>query len=174
MKIPDPLMTDRLIIRPYEEDDFGAFYDFLSDPEATRFLRFTPEQRTPEGARSFFDHVIESYAGIKPIIALAIIHKETATYIGSCGLSPLADGRGVECYYVLLPRYWGRGFAVEATTALFEYAFSQLRIDMILAVIDQGNDSSRRVAEQMGMEDQGLVYDEAVSAYVNHFVLWKG
>ena len=145
--------------------------NFLRDPEATRFLRFTPEQKTPEGARAFFDLVIESYTSIKPIVALAIIDRAAATYIGSCGLSPLKDGTGVECYYVLLPKYWGRGFATEAAAALFDYAFSELRIDKILAVIDQENHSSRRIAEGLGMENQGLVYDTKVSDYVNHFVL---
>jgi len=172
MKIPDPLTTDRLIVRPYEEDDFAAFYDFLSDPEATRFLRFTPEQKTPEGARAFFDLVLESYTSIKPIVALAIVHRATTTYIGSCGLTALADGTGVECYYVLLPRYWGSGYAVEAASALFDFAFSELRIDRILAVISPENQSSLRVAERLGMEDQGLVFDREVSEYVYQFVLW--
>lgn len=173
MKIPDPFITDRLIIRPYEEEDFSAFYAFLQDPEATRYLRFTAEQKTAEGARAFFDLVIESYASTKPIVSLAIIHRESAAYIGSCGFSPLKDGTGVECYYVLLPKYWGRGFSVEAATGLFQYAFSELRIDKILAVISPENHSSRKVAERLGMENQGLVYDRAVSAYVNHFVLWN-
>ena len=173
MKIPDQLLSDRLILRPYVEDDFGAFFDFLSDPTATRFLRFTKEQKTWHGAKAFFNDVIQSYAGYQPIFALAIIHKEKGTYLGSCGLSPLSDGIGVECYYVLLPSYWGRGFAVEAVSALFHYAFSELRIGKIIALVHPENHTSRQVAEQLGMTHQGLVFDKETGQNVNCYLLLK-
>jgi len=159
MKTPKALVTERLIIRRFVVDDFDAFFDFLGDSEATRFLGFPPEQKTPDGARAFFDSVIESYRSHRPIFSLAIVRREDDTYLGSCGLSPLEDGAGVECYYVLLQEYWGRGYALEALVRLFDYAFTELRIDRITARIHPGNRSSRKVAESLGMEPQGTVYD---------------
>jgi ribosomal-protein-alanine N-acetyltransferase len=171
MKIPEQLVSERLIIRPFVLDDFEAFLDFLSDRDATRFLTFTPEQKTPEGAKAYFDSVIESYETYHPIFSLAIVQKEDGTYTGSCGLSPLEDGSGVECYYVLLPAYWGRGYAAEALTALFGYAFSELRIDKITARIHPDNSSSLKVANSMGMECRGNVYDSRISAEMGLFLI---
>ena len=173
MKIPNELITERLILRQYVEDDFDAFFNFLSDPTATRFLRFTEEQKTQHGARAFFYEVIQSYASYQPIFALAIIHKEKETYIGSCGLSPLSDGSSVECFYALLPSYWGSGFAVEAVSAIFRYAFSELRIEKIVAQIHPENRPSRHVAEQLGMMNQGMIVDKETGKNVNCFVLMK-
>lgn len=171
MKIPRQLLSERLIIRRFVENDFEAFFDFLGDNTATRFLSFAPEQKTPKGARAFFDSVIESYQSYHPIFSLAIVQKENGTYTGSCGLSPIEDGAGVECYYVLLPAYWGKGYAAEALTALFDYAFSELRIDKITARIHPENLSSLRVAESVGMTYQGDVYDPYASAQMCLFLI---
>lgn len=173
MKTPMQLLCKRMIIRRFVDSDFEAFSDFLSNSAATRFLNFSPEQKTPEGARAFFDSVIESYETFHPIFSLAIVKKEHSAYMGSCGLSALEDGTGVECYYVLSPDYWGRGYAVEALTALFEYAFSELRIDKITARIHLENLPSQKVAESMGMTKQGEVYDSFASTEMSLFLISK-
>ena len=169
MKIPKCLRTDRLLLRPYIEEDFNAFFEFISDTEAIRYLRFTPEQKTREDAEAFFKEVIDSYGGPTPLFVLAITCQETGQYMGSCGLMPLADGTGVECYYVLLRGYWGRGFASEATNALIDYAFKELRIDRIVALVRPENHHSQRVAERLGMSSKGMVYDRTVAENVTLF-----
>lgn len=171
MKIPTQLLSERVIIRRFVDSDFEAFLDFLRDSAATRFLNFTPDQKTPEGAKVFFDSVIESYKSSHPIFSLAIVQKEDDAYMGSCGLSALEDGTGVECYYVLSPDYWGRGYAVEALTGLFDYAFSELRIDKITARIHPDNLPSQRVAESMRMTYQGQVHDSFASAEMYLFLM---
>jgi len=147
MKIPKIIRTERLVLRPYAEDDFEAFFEFVCDAEATRYLRFTPEQKTHEGAKAFFNDVIDSYAGSKPLFVLAITCARAGQYMGSCGLVPLKDGTGVECYYVLLQQFWGRGFASEAVRALFGHAFTELRINRIVALIRKEYHHSQGVGE---------------------------
>jgi len=173
MKIPDQIKTKRLMLRPYIEDDFHFFFKFLEDPRVTRFLRFTEKQKTRQGARNFFDGVLLSYAGSQPIFALSIVHRKENIYIGTCGLTPLSDGTGFECYYVLIPDYWGRGFAVEAMSGLCQYAFSEFRIDRIVALVHPENHASKRVAEQMGMSDDSQVFDRETGIFVNQYIIRK-
>jgi RimJ/RimL family protein N-acetyltransferase len=173
MKIPKRLQTERLVLRPYIEDDFEAFFEFMCDTEATRYLRFTPEQKTYAGAKAFFKDVIDSYTGSKPSFVLAIACGKTGQYMGSCGLIPLEDGTGVECYYVLLQRFWGRGFASEAAKALFDHAFKKLRIDRLIALVRQENHHSQRVAERLGMRNNGILYDHIISENVTLFSIDK-
>jgi ribosomal-protein-alanine N-acetyltransferase len=173
MKIPKIIRTERLVLRPYAEDDFEAFFEFMCDTEATRYLRFTPEQKTHEGAKTFFKDVIDSYAGSKPLFVLAITCARAGQYMGSCGLVPLEDGTGVECYYVLLSQFWGRGFASEAAKALFDHAFKELRINRIVALIRQENHNSQRVVERLGMRHNGMVFDRTISENVMLFSIDK-
>ena len=87
MKLPPVIETARLIIRRHLAEDREPFVQFMTDDEATRYLTFDAEQRTPEGAAKLFDYVLESYNTEDPVFALAIVDKETGAYVGSCGLS---------------------------------------------------------------------------------------
>lgn len=155
MNLPPVIETARLIIRRHTSDDADAFVEFMTDTEATRFLDFEPEQKTPGGARELLDYIIASYETDDPVFALAIIDKETGAFMGSCGLSRLTDQDGVECFYSLLPRYWGWGFATEAALAMLFYAFEQLNLDKVVAHMSAENTRAWSVARNIGMTDMG-------------------
>jgi len=156
MKLPPVIETARLIIRRHLAEDREPFVQFMTDGEATRYLTFEPEQKTPEGAAKLFDYVLSSYGSEDPVFALAIIDKETGAYMGSCGLSPLTDDDdGVECYYSLLPRYWGWGFATEASLAMLYYAFEKLDLEVVTAHVSAQNAKAWNVARNLGMKDMG-------------------
>lgn len=155
MEIPQGFETARLLIRPYQPYDLGAYLAFMLDDEATRYLNFTAQQRTAEGARQLFQIVLASYGGEEPICALVIARKETNEFIGSCGLAPLKES-SAECYYSLLPQYQGRGYATEAIKALLDYAFGELGLSEIMAYASEENIPSIHVAQRLGMTDLGL------------------
>lgn len=155
MKLPPVIETARLIIRRHLPEDADPFVEFMTDEEATKFLDFDPEQKTPSGARDLLNFIISSYATEDPVFALAIIDKETGAFMGSCGLSQLTDGSGVECYYSLLPRYWGWGFATEAGLAMLYYAFEELGLDKVAAHMSDQHTKAWSVARNLGMTDKG-------------------
>ncbi len=155
MKLPPVIETARLIIRRHLEEDVDPFVEFMTDEDATRFLLFEDEQKTPDGAKELLDFILASYGTDDPMLALALVDRETAAYIGSCGLWPLADGTGVECYYSLLPRYWGWGFATEASIAMLYYAFEELGLEKVTAHMSDKNTKARNVAQNLGMRDMG-------------------
>jgi RimJ/RimL family protein N-acetyltransferase len=47
--------------------------------------------------------------------------------------------------------YWHQGYATEAAVAVRNYGFRELHLPKIVSLIRVGNDSSRRVAERVGM-----------------------
>lgn len=152
--LPDQLTTDRLVIRPFQPDDREAYVAFMTDPRATRYLLFTDAQKTEEGARLLVEAIMASYTSDEPVFAYAIALKDGG-FIGSCGLSSL-PGEGVyECYYSLLPAYWGHGYATEATRALLAYCFAQ-GVWEVRAYMSPDHPASAGVAERVGMTDRGL------------------
>ena len=157
MKVPHKIETQRLVLRPYQKKDIEPFLEFMLDIKATRYLDFTDEQRTEKGARELFDFVIKSYTTNEPVFAIVIALKKNNEFVGSCGLSPLADKNTVECYYSLFPRYWKKGFATEAMRALLKYAFEQLMVTEVVAFASPYNTPSWRVAERIGMTFRGVV-----------------
>jgi ribosomal-protein-alanine N-acetyltransferase len=56
-----------------------------------------------------------------------------------------------EVGYVLGREYWGRGYATEAATAMRDHALGSLGLRRLIALVDHGNEASKRVAAKLGM-----------------------
>jgi [ribosomal protein S5]-alanine N-acetyltransferase len=49
------------------------------------------------------------------------------------------------------PAYWGRGFATEMTVAVVQYAFDELGVAEVSAMLQPDNTASMRVLEKSGL-----------------------
>lgn len=157
LKPPEEIITARLRIRPFQPEDAEAFSDFMTDHIATRFLDFTDEQKTREGARALLDSVIASYTSCEPIFSLAVEERESGLYVGSCGLFPLLRNKEMECYYTVIRSRWGRGYALEYMNRLLEYGFEELGLNRVAAYTGKLNFPSQHIAENLGMRYQGMI-----------------
>ena len=54
--------------------------------------------------------------------------------------------------YLLDSQHWGYGYALECCNAVLKYAYEELGIKRIVAVIDTGNSRSVKTAQKLGME----------------------
>jgi len=140
--------TVRLIIRPLEAKDAEALARIWTDPEVTRHM---------SGPR-IFDEVRNNLladAGqpTPPRFDLwPLVEKATGRVVGHCGLLDKdVDGHlEIELVYVLAKDVWGRGYATEAAIALRDYAFKDLGLLRLIALIEPENAASARVAEKVG------------------------
>ena len=66
----------------------------------------------------------------------------------------LPDGE-IEIGYFLKRAAWGKGYATEAAQRLLRFAFEDSPLEVVVAVIDPGNKSSRRVLEKIGFFSTG-------------------
>jgi RimJ/RimL family protein N-acetyltransferase len=142
-----------LVIRPFQDDDLEPYLEFMTDETATRHLMFTDEQKTVVGATELFEYVISSYSSDEPIDAYAIALKGDG-FIGSCGMSGLHEDGLYECYYSLLPKQLGDGYATEATKALLDYCFEAGAVE-IHAYVNADNPAGAAVANTAGMSYRG-------------------
>ena len=71
------------------------------------------------------------------------------------------DGDAAEIGFLLNQRFWGRGFAGEAATAVIDWLFSLPSITRIWATCDTENAASIRVLEKLGFEREKTL-DRAV------------
>ncbi|HEY5908148.1 MAG TPA: GNAT family N-acetyltransferase [Vicinamibacteria bacterium] len=85
--------------------------------------------------------------------------------VGFCGLR-VPEGRpDPEILYALDPSVWGRGYAIEAASAVLRYAFESLTLARITAGTNPGNAASWRVLERVGLRRTGLVHTEIEDLY---------
>ena len=141
----------------------------MLDERVTKYLNFTSEQKTEQGAKELLEMTINSYVTPNPLFALAITDKATQIYLGSCGIAPLPEHNTYECFYALLPRYRKKGFAQEAIKVLFAYAFHELHILKIIADISIKNQASQQIAKSLGMKLE-RVYKKTENPELRYFV----
>lgn len=169
MDIPSQLETDRLLIRPLKMEDFEGFFSFLKSKEATRNLFLSPEDRTREGVKLFFEELVRAYDTPNPIFALGVVEKDTHDYVGTMGLSALKIGNSAETIFIFLPDFWGKGYAYEAGEKMFSYAFDNLKLDQLVCFLTHENEAGIKLAERLGMNfadwAKHLEYPDKVMRY---------
>jgi RimJ/RimL family protein N-acetyltransferase len=101
---------------------------------------------------------------------LGIELKSSGELIGACGLEfSLRHGNPyrtpqIELYYRLGREYWGHGYATEAVREIIRHAFSDLKLERILAHAARGNVASIALLERVGfrVEDDPYNHDEVL------------
>ena len=82
----------------------------------------------------------------------ATILKEGQHFLGWAGLAYLPEFDVIDIGYRFLPEYWGQGIATEASYAILNYGFDQLKLKEIVAIAMKENKASFKVMEKVGME----------------------
>ena len=142
--------TDRLILRPWRQEDLDDFYEYARVDGVGQMAGWHPHESI-EKTQAILDGFIRD----KKTFALEL--KDSGKVIGSLGLEAKDEGLDIpeelqdrEIGYVLSKDYWGRGLMPEAVKAVIDYCFSVLGFDYLLCGHYDWNRQSRRVIEKCG------------------------
>jgi RimJ/RimL family protein N-acetyltransferase len=170
------LETNRLFLRHLLPDDLDSLYALYCDPDVRKYIPDAP--LTYEETREELEWFLNGHPRHPELGLWATIHKETSAFIGRCGLLPWTiDGQAeVEVAYLLAKEYWGRGLGTEAARAIAEYGFEQLQLSRLICLIDQDNQASIQVAQNIGMtfEREGRDEKGPYLIYSKRFYSWLG
>lgn len=99
--------------------------------------------------------------------------RESGICVGQLGLlkEEIFGVNHIGIGWILAKKYWGMGYAVEGAAACLDYAFNKLNASRVIADIRPHNMSSRRVAERIGMHEQGC-YDKIYNGVVMPHLLY--
>ena len=156
MAISLPIDTERLILRRFDpERDSGPMLGVYGDPEVMRFI---PGGTYPnvEGVRTRLTRYALEHDG-RGFSFWAVVERESGEVIGDAGFGVFRDTGDVELGYTLKRDRWGRGYATEAARACLAAGFAHLDVARIVALVDEANARSARVAERIGMARIGTV-----------------
>jgi len=143
------LETERLILRPFCEEDVDAMAELFANPGFMRFSlgAFTERKKTVD----FIEKVMNLDRASMPSQFAVVLHGEHAL-IGYCGFHHHPEVPGeIEIGYRLHPDYWNRGLITEAARAVRDHGFADLGLPRVISLVHPENIPSRRVAEKNGM-----------------------
>ena len=149
------LITERLTLRPFREDDTEALYAYSKDEPVGRNAGWKPHESIEE-SRDILHHFIEERE------VWAICEKQSGKVIGSIGLHRDSKRRRNfnQCRmmgYVLSKAYWGQGLMTEAAKEVLRHAFEDLGLEMVTISHFSYNQRSARVIEKLGFHREGIL-----------------
>ncbi|MEV4539689.1 GNAT family N-acetyltransferase [Asanoa sp. NPDC049518] len=147
------LVTPRILLRQWQDDDLDAFAAVCSQPEVMRWIRdgrVLDREDTAERLRAFQAHWEAHGFGL-----FALVVRRTGALAGFTGLAVptfLPEVMpAVEIGWRLGREHWGQGLATEAARAVVEHARADLGLDRLVSIHQVGNDASARVMVKLGM-----------------------
>lgn len=142
--------TERLILRPFRDDDLAAYAAIMADPEVAGPLGgvLTPGEAQARMARNMAE---SSRSGLG---RFALVRRSEGDLIGYCGFMPIADelplGPGLEIGWGLARHAWGQGFATEAAIAAIAHAFARTDAAELFGFTTETNRRSQAVMARAG------------------------
>jgi len=112
--------------------------------------------RTVEDARDYIARgPVASYARFG--FGLYLVELRTPlTPIGICGILKRDELPEPDIGFAFLPAYWSQGYALEAATAVCDYARDALDLPRLLAIVSPSNASSIRLLERLDFRFQSM------------------
>lgn len=143
------LETERLILRPWEDEDAEELYQYAKDTRVGPIAGWPPHTSV-ENSREIIRSILsepETYA---------VVLKSTGKPVGSVGImlpgkgcAPIAEHEAEIGYWIGVP-YRGQGLIPEAVRELQRRCFEELGCTAIWCGYYDGNEKSKRAQEKCG------------------------
>ena len=146
--------TDRILLRPWRDDDAAALFKYASDPEVGPRAGWPPHQSVEESLEIL--HTV-----FHNDTNWAIELKATGEAIGAIGYLPAPEsnlpareGEPLIGYWVGKP-YWNQGICTEALELMLEHIRKETDIKSLISSHFYDNPASGRVMEKCGFLSTG-------------------
>ena len=145
------ITTKRLVIRPFQEDDYQDLYEYLSIDETYGF-----EPGKPISLDEAKTICSERTKGTDFWAVTLKVNKKLIGHVSFIQTEP-------KCFltweigFIFNPAYQNKGYATEASQAIISNAFKELKAHRIIGNCSPENIPSWRVLEKVGMRKEGLM-----------------
>jgi len=145
------LLTDRLIIRQWQESDAESLYEYAKDPRVGPVAGW-PTHTSVENSLEIIKNVLSAEE------TYAVCLKEDNLAVGSIGLIPPARSHAeagateYEIGYWIGVPFWGKGYIPETVRIIQKHAFEDLNCTALWCSYYDGNEKSKRCMEKCGFK----------------------
>jgi RimJ/RimL family protein N-acetyltransferase len=149
------LETERLALRQFTADDAPFILELVNEPSFIQNIGDRGVRSLEDAVKYIENGPVTSYA--RNGFGLYLVQlKESGESIGMCGLIKRPALDDVDIGYAFLPKFWSKGYAVEAALAVKEQARG-LGLKRLVAIVDPANQGSIRVLEKLGMKFEKMI-----------------
>jgi RimJ/RimL family protein N-acetyltransferase len=147
------LETDRLLLRGFGDADLDGWAAICADPEVMRWID-QPRGISREQSWRDIAYMVGHWE-LRGFGQWAVRERDGGALVGRTGLIRPEGWPGIEVGWIVARARWGRGYAPEAAQAAVGWGRDALGLDHVISLIDDDNAASQRVAEKLGMREEG-------------------
>ncbi len=150
------LETERLHLVEIGQEFRDNYFGIMSLDEVTKYYGMESLKNVEQASK-----IIESFSNNflnKRAIRWGIKDKDNQEFIGTLGFNNVSLlHKRAEIGYEIHPHYWRSGYTSEAIKEVLRYAFEELDLYRVGAVIFPENTASIRLIKKMGFVEEGLL-----------------
>ena len=152
-----PIIRGELVyLRPSERADVATFVRWFTDADVVRNLAMrAPMSLAAE--EQWFDRMLAAQGTTDYHFVICLLADDRP--IGTIGLHQVDQRNGTAEFGIAIGEKgeWGKGYGTDATRAICDFGFAELRLERIGLYVYAGNDGGRRVYEKAGFVHEGTL-----------------
>ncbi|MFF7392936.1 GNAT family N-acetyltransferase [Streptomyces scabiei] len=157
------ISTDRLVLRPFDEDDIQAFTEMMNDEQVMAWTD-VPQPFTEREARTWITEYAPTERTSGRGLDLAVTEFLTQRLVGVIQLTTTDwHVRATELSYVVAPWARGEGYASEAALATAQWLFREQKFERIELRTAADNTASQQVAQKIGCISEGVLRNACIA-----------
>ena len=151
------ISTERLVLRPLDEDDVPALTEMMNDEQVASWTD-VPQPFTEAGARRWITNYAPAERTSGRGLDLAVTEFLTQRLVGVVQLTKTDwHIRSTELSYITAPWARGEGYASEAALATAQWLFGDQKLERIELRTAADNTASQQVAQKIGCISEGVL-----------------
>lgn len=157
------ISTERLVLRPLDEDDAPALTEMMNDEQVGAWTD-VPQPFTAGGAHDWITEYAPAERETGRGLDLAVTEFLTQRLVGVVQLSKTDwHVRATELSYIVAPWARGEGYACEAALATAQWLFGDQKFERIELRTAADNTASQQVAQKIGCISEGVLRNACIA-----------
>ncbi len=136
--------TERLMLRPISIDDAHDVFEWASDPVVNKYMPYPLHKNVCQAE--------EWISSLSDKNEFVFCLRNSGEIIGGGSMSYKEEYKAYELGYNLKRKYWGLGYATEASKAMIQWAYENLGVRDFFARHANANHASRNVIIKCGFQ----------------------
>ncbi|MFI5686238.1 GNAT family N-acetyltransferase [Streptomyces sp. NPDC051636] len=157
------ISTERLVLRPLDEDDVPALAEMMNDEQVGAWTD-VPQPFTEDGARHWITEWAPTERAAGRGLDLAVTEFLTQRLVGIVQLTKTNwHIRSTELSYIIAPWARGEGYASESALATAQWLLGDQKFERIELRTAAGNTASQQVAQKIGCISEGVLRNACIA-----------
>ena len=150
------IQTERLLLRELTIDDAPFIFHLVNEPAWLQFIGDKGVRNMHDAEQYILNGPVKSYHQNGFGLWL-VMDKQLNIPLGMCGLIKRDGLDDVDIGFAYRAVYGGKGYGVEAATAVLQHARQALGLTRIVAILDEDNVRSRKLLEKIGFQYEKMI-----------------